>query len=264
MYTNVNGVRLAYSDRGRRHKTALLLIHGFPLDHRLWEAQLRGLSGLVRVIAPDLRGCGSSEMPAGPYSVEQHSDDLAALLDHLGVGRAVVAGLSMGGYVAFAFWRRHPERVQALVLLDTRAEPDSPQAQAARDAAAARAQQIGVVAFAKEMLPRLLAPDSLARPRIVERALSIMAAQPLEGIVRALGALRDRPDSRPTLPTITVPTLVLTGEADVLTPPTDAAAMVAAIPGARQFIVPRAGHLSPLENPRAVNAAFRTFLREVL
>jgi len=199
-------------------------------------------------------------MPPGPYSVEQHSDDLAALLDHLGIGRAIVAGLSMGGYIAFAFWRRHPDRVQALVLLDTRAEPDSPQARAGRDAAAARAQQIGTEAFAKEMLPRLLAPDSLARPRVVERVLAMMAAQPLEGIVRTLGALRDRPDSRPILPTITVPTLVMVGQQDALTPPTDAAAMVAAIPHAGQVIVPRAGHLSPLENPRAVNVALRAFL----
>jgi pimeloyl-ACP methyl ester carboxylesterase len=260
MYATVNGVRLAYSDRGQRHKTALLLIHGFPLDHRLWEAQSRGLSALVRVIAADLRGCGRSEVPAGPYSVEQHAADLAALLDYLEVRRAVVAGLSMGGYVALAFWRRHAERVQGLALLDTRAEPDAPPARAARDAAAARAQEIGAETFAQELLPRLLAPVSLARPRVVKRALAMMAAQPVEGIVRTLGALRDRPDSRPTLPTITVPALVLTGEADTLTPPADSAAMAAAIPHARQVIVPGAGHLSPLENPRAVNAALRKFL----
>ena len=107
MDTTLNGVRIAYHDRGRRHGTALLLIHGFPLDHRMWASQLVGLSADVRVIAPDLRGFGRSEVTPGPLTMEQHADDLAALLDHLAVERAVVAGLSMGGYIAFAFWRRH-------------------------------------------------------------------------------------------------------------------------------------------------------------
>jgi pimeloyl-ACP methyl ester carboxylesterase len=192
--------------------------------------------------------------------MDQHADDLAALLDHLGIRRAIVGGLSMGGYVAFAFWRRHAERVGALILMDTRAEPDGPQARANRDAMAARVQQIGAEALAKEMLPRLLAPDNLAVPHIVERALAIMTGQPVEGIVGTLGALRERADSRPTLPTITVPTLVLNGEADTLTPPADGATMVALIPNAQQVIVPGAGHLSPLENPRAVNGELRRFL----
>ncbi len=107
MDTTLNGVRIAYHDRGRRHGTALLLIHGFPLDHRMWAPQLVGLSPDVRVIAPDLRGFGRSEVTPGPLTMEQHADDLAALLDHLEIERAVVAGLSMGGYIAFAFWRRH-------------------------------------------------------------------------------------------------------------------------------------------------------------
>jgi pimeloyl-ACP methyl ester carboxylesterase len=243
------------------------LIHGFPLDHRLWDAQLAGLSRTMRVIAPDLRGQGqsqglaaTSEVPAGPLTMDQHADDLAALLDHLGIRRAIVAGLSMGGYIAFAFWRSHPVRVQALALLDTRPEPDSPAGQANRDAAAARVKEVGPEVFAREMLPRLLALASLADERISGRALRIMEAQSVAGIVGALGSLRDRGDSRPTLPTITVPTLVLVGEEDVLTPPSDARAMAAAIPDARLVIVPRAGHLSPLENPRVVNAALREFV----
>jgi pimeloyl-ACP methyl ester carboxylesterase len=179
------------------------------------------------------------------------------------VGKAIVAGLSMGGYVAFALWRRHPERVSALALVDTRAEPDSPQAQEARDAAAARVRQIGATDYADEMLPRLLAPSSLADARISARARVIMAAQPVEGIVAALGALRDRPDSRPTLPTISVPTLVLVGEHDSVTPPADAGLMAAAIRGARFEVIPRAGHLSPLENPRRVNRLLREFVRTV-
>jgi pimeloyl-ACP methyl ester carboxylesterase len=195
--------------------------------------------------------------------MDQHADDLAALLDHLSVQRAIVAGLSMGGYIAFAFWRRHAGRVQALILADTRAGPDSTLAWVNRDAAIARVQEVGVEVFAGEMLPRLLAPTSLSDPRPARHALEIMTAQPPVGIMAALGSLRDRDDSRPTLPTINVPVLVLVGEVDTLTPPADGAAMAAAIPDARLVTIPRAGHLSPLENPRAVNTALRTFIRQV-
>jgi pimeloyl-ACP methyl ester carboxylesterase len=169
----------------------------------------------------------------------------------------------MGGYIAFALWRRHPERVQALVLADTRAEPDSLQARANRDAAAIRVREIGPPAYAEEMLPRMLAPANLEDPRISSRALRMMAAQPAGGIVNALGSLRDRPDSRAILPGIAVPVLVIVGSEDSLTPPADALTMANAIPDARLVEVPGAGHLSPLENPRAVNAALREFLREV-
>jgi 3-oxoadipate enol-lactonase len=263
MFTVVNGIRMAYRERGRGHETTLLLVHGFPLDSRLWDAQVAGLSTSVRVIAPDLRGSGRSDVPPGPYSVDQYAGDLLGLLDGLGIGRAIVAGLSMGGYIAFALWRRHPERVQALVLADTRAEPDSPQGRANRDASAVRVREIGPAAFAEEMLPRIMAPANVEDPHVRGRALRMMAKQPVDGIVGALGALRDRPDSSTLLPNITVPALVVVGREDSLTPPADARAMTNAIPGARMVEVPHAGHLSPIENPRAVNAALREFLREV-
>ncbi len=254
-----NGVKLAYRDLGQRHPQTLLVIHGFPFDHRMWQAQLAGLSNDVRVIAPDLRGAGASEVPPGPYSMDQYADDLVALLDHLDVAQAVIAGLSMGGYIAFALWRRHPERVRALALLDTRAEPDSAQGREARNKAIASVQQGSAAAYADEMAPKLLTPDNLADPRIHDRVREMMAAQPTGGIVAALGAMRDRPDSRPTLPTITVPTLVIVGAQDTLTPPADAEALAAGIPNARVEIIPQAGHLSPLENPRRVNPLLRGF-----
>ncbi len=264
MYATVNGVRLFYTDRGKAKRPALLLIHGFPLDHRLWDAQVTALARTMRVIAPDLRGHGASDLPVGPCTMEQHADDLAALLDHLQVSTAVVAGLSMGGYIALAFWRRHAQRVRALALLDTRAEPDSVVARASRDASAARVKAVGAETFAREMLPRLLAPASLVDAKISAAALKMMASQSVAGIAGALGGLRDRADSRPTLPSITAPTLVLVGEADVLTPPADAQAMAAAIPNARLVVVPSAGHLSPMENPKAVNAALRELVRQAL
>ena len=263
MFAQVNGLRLAYGDRGREHETVLLLVHGFPLDRRLWAAQVDPFANMTRVISPDLRGHGRSQVVPGPFTMEQHADDLAALLDHLKVRQTVVAGLSMGGYVAFAFWRRYPKRVRGLILADTRAEPDGAAAQAGRDAAMVTVQQTGAAAYADEMLPRLLAPASQADVKIVGAARKMMAEQPVEGIVGALGGLRDRADSRPTLSTISVPTLVIAGEADAITPPADAQAMAAAIPGARLVVIPRAGHLSPLENPRAFNAAVRTFLRDL-
>ena len=161
-------IRMAYGDRGRgREKRALLLVHGFPLDRRLWAAQVGAFVNMTRVITPDLRGHGKSEIVPGPFTMEQHADDLAALLDHLKVQRVVVAGLSMGGYVTFAFWRRYPERVQGMILADTRAEPDSVAARAGRDAAMIKVQQTGAAAYADEMLPRLLAPASLADVTII-------------------------------------------------------------------------------------------------
>ena len=260
MFAQVNDLRLAYGDRGREHERALLLVHGFPLDRRLWAAQAGAFGTIARVITPDLRGHGKSTIVPGPFTMDQHADDLAALLDYLKIRRAVVAGLSMGAYVAFAFWRRYPGRVRGLILADTRAEPDSAAARAGRDAAMAKVQQIGAAAYVDEMLPRLLAPDSLADGKIVGAARKMMTEQPVAGIIGALGGLRDRPDSRATLPTITVPALVIAGEADVVTPPADAQAMAAAIPGARLAVIPKAGHLTPMENPRAFNAVVRAFL----
>jgi 3-oxoadipate enol-lactonase len=263
MFAQINGIRMVYGDRGRRRETALLLVHGFPLDRRLWAAQVGALANMTRVITPDLRGHGRSRVPPGSFTMEQHADDLAALLDHLRVRRAVVAGLSMGGYVAFAFWRRYPARVQALILADTRAEPDSEAARAGRDAAIVKVQQMGAAAYADEMLPRLLAPGSLADAKITGAARKMMAEQPVAGMVGALGGLRNRADSRATLSTITVPTLVIAGNEDVITPPADAQAMAAAIPDARLAVIPGAGHLTPLENPRAFNAAVRKFLHNL-
>jgi len=260
MIADINGIRLAYEECGRGNTLALLLIHGFPLDGRMWRGQVAALSEVAHVIVPDLRGHGRSEVPPGPYTMEQHADDMAALLDHLGVRRAVIGGLSMGGYVAFAFWRRHRARVRGLALLDTRAEGDSEAARANRDASMRRVREAGVAAFVEDMLPRVLAPASLADPAIADMVRDIMVGQTADGIIGALGGLRDRSDSRALLPGIAVPVLAIGGAEDALTPPADMEALAAAIPDARTVIIPRAGHLSPLEQPAAVNAALSDFL----
>jgi len=263
MYVHVNNLRLAISDRGRQHEMAFLLVHGFPLNRRLWQAQANRLVEAARVLAPDLRGQGYSEAPPGPYTMEQHAEDLRALLDERGIARAIVTGLSMGGYIAFEFWRRYPERVQALVLCDTKAAPDDEEGRANRDRSAQRVREIGVEAFGREMMPRLLARESLEDTQLAGRALAMMSMQTVEGIAGALAGMRDRPDSRPTLSTINVPVLLLFGEQDQFTPPKVGYEMAAALRDARVVVIPRAGHLSPLENPRAVNAALLSFLADV-
>lgn len=263
MDVSVNGVRMTVRERSEVDRPALLLVHGFPLDNRMWDAQLEGLAGQARIIAPDLRGHGLSDAPPGPYSMDQHADDLAALLDQLGASKAIVAGLSMGGYVVLAFWRRHPERVAGIVLLDTRAEADTPASKAGRDVTASRVREAGVGVLADEMMPKLLAPQNLADEQITAPLREMILRQPVEGVVGALGALRDRADGTSTLPTITVPTLVIVGEEDAITPLADAERMAVQIRGAQLVIIPQAGHMSPMENPGAVNPAFVELISRV-
>jgi len=258
----VNGVSLAVDIRGEG--TAVLFVHGYPYDHTIWEAQMTALEGYWR-IAPDLRGLGQSDAPDLGYSMATYAADLAALLDALGVDEVVLCGLSMGGYIAFEFLRSWRRRVRGLILVDTRAEADSPEGRRARDASAALARDRGAAAIAEEMLPKSLTPATLARsPEMVERVRAMMAATPVAGIVGALSAMRDRTDSTPLLPTLAdIPTLILVGELDEPTPPARAREMAEAIPGARYVVIPGAGHLSPVEGADQVTLALREFLRSL-
>jgi YbgC/YbaW family acyl-CoA thioester hydrolase len=255
---DVGGVTLAADLRG--DGPALLLVHGFPLDRTLWAHQVATLAGWRR-IAPDLRGLGLSDVPAEGYSMAAYADDLAGLLDRLGERRAVIVGLSMGGYVAFEMLRRHRERIAGLILVDTRAEADAPEAKADRDQMIALAREDGVRAVARRMLPRLLGRSTQhAQPRLVERVREMMARAPLAGVVGAVAAMRDREDATPLLAGIGVPTLVIVGQEDEMTPPPVARAMTAAIPSAAMTVIPGAGHLTPLEEPTAVTRVCAEFL----
>lgn len=256
---SVNGVNLVVDVRGRG--PAILFIHGYPLSHTVWEPQLAGLEGWTR-IAPDLRGMGQSDAPDLGYSMATYAEDLLALLSALGVERAVLCGLSMGGYVAFEILRRAPERVRGLVLMDTRAEADTPEGRRARETAMALARDGGSVAIAESMLPKILSPTVQAEnPSLVERVRQMMAATPVAGITGAIGALRDRPDSTGLLLELAeMPTLVIVGEQDQLIPPDKVRAMAAAIPGARFELVKGAGHLPTLERPDATTALLGEFL----
>lgn len=256
----VNGVRLAVETAGEG-PGAVLFIHGFPLDRTIWAPQLAGLSGW-RLVAPDLRGMGRSDAPTTGYSMAGYAADLRGLLDHLGLDRVVLCGLSMGGYVAFECLRQWRDRVAGLVLMDTRADADTPEGRSGRDAMIAVAREEGVPAVAAAMLPRLLRPSiHVERPGLPEQVLAMMARTPVDGLVGALEALRGRPDSRPLLPTLAgLPTLVVVGEDDGLTPPAAARAMAEAIPGAELEVVPKAAHLPTLEQPVLTTALLQRFL----
>jgi len=252
---------MVYEDRGRGQP--VLLIHGYPLNRTLWEPQIEELAAPVRLIAPDLRGHGKSDPVPGPYSMDLLADDCHALLETMKVTQPViVAGLSMGGYVAFAFYRKYAARVAGLVLAATRPGPDSPEGQANRDKSAALAREKGVDAVVEAMLPKMLSPKSYeAKPEVVARARRIMATASLEGVVGALMGMKERPDSTPTLSQIDKPTLILHGADDQLIPPKEAEAMQAAIKNSTLKILPEAGHLLNLEQPELFNQALRDFLR---
>jgi pimeloyl-ACP methyl ester carboxylesterase/acyl-CoA thioesterase FadM len=255
----VNGVNLAVDIRGRG--PAILFIHGYPLDHAMWEPQLGALDGWMR-IAPDLRGMGQSDAPDLGYSMATYADDLLALLTTLGVDKAVVCGLSMGGYVAFEMLRRAPERIRALVVIDSRAEADTAEGRRARDAEAAKAREGGPDAIADAMMPKLFDNRATAVDQAIQdQVRRVIVATPYAGLLGAIGALRDRPDSFALLRSLKeLPALVVVGEEDKLTPPERAQAMVDVLPQGELVVVPGAGHLSSLERPDVVTSALRGFL----
>ncbi|MBI3287797.1 MAG: alpha/beta fold hydrolase [Chloroflexi bacterium] len=250
-----------YLDQGGPEGPALLLIHGFPFDSSMWEPQISALRDKYRVIAPDLRGHGASSAPEGVYSMELLAEDLRRLLDHLKTKRVILGGLSMGSYIAFAFYRKYAELVRALILADTRPQADTPEGQKAREDLAQLATNEGSRAVAERLLPRLLTEPTREHNNLVVRWVNYMIQNTsIQGLVGALRGMAQRADSTDLLPQISVPTLILVGERDILTPPADAQRMAELIPGARLEIIPEAGHLSNLENPQEFNRILREFL----
>ncbi len=257
----VGGIEMVYDAMGKG--TPLLLVHGFPLDRTLWAPQLRALTRRCRVVAPDLGGFGESTGSA-PYSMDRWADDLAALLAALAIDRATIAGISMGGYIAFALWRRHRPRVRALVLASTRASGDAEGTRRRRRDTIALARASGAAAVADAMLPSMLgATTHERRPEVVAAAREMMAHAPVEGIVGASEAMLARPDATPTLATIDVPTLIVAGDEDAIVPLDEARVMHAAIAGSRLEILPRAGHLVNLERPAAFNHVLEELVAQI-
>jgi 3-oxoadipate enol-lactonase len=261
MIAQLPGFQMGFDDSG--DGMPVVFLHGFPHDRTLWASQRLALAPRVRCIVPDLRGFGHSSTH-GPFSMDQYADDVVQLLDWRSVERAVVCGLSMGGYVAMALWRRHPERVHGFVFCDTKAGADTDEGMAKRDDAIALVKRDGARAIVDAQLTGMVSPSTRERRADVVNSLrAMMGRQPAAGMIGALQALRDRPDSRETLRTITVPTLVVVGEDDVLTPIKEARAIAEALPASarvRLEIIASAGHVPCLERPAATTHALSDFL----
>lgn len=261
MIAPINGIQLSYDDIGAG--LPIVFLHGFPLDRSMWAPQVGALMRQGRCIAPDLRGFGTST-PAPPYSMDQYADDVAALLDALGARPAVVIGLSMAGYIAFAFWRRHRAKVRALVLADTRASADTDEGREKRRRLIEVARARGGGTVAEMQIGSMVGETTRRRrPEVVETVRAMMAAAPVEGIIGALEAMMARPDSTPALATIAVPTLIVVGEEDTLTPPAEAQAMHEKIRGSRLEVIAQAGHVCNLERPAAFTHVVSEFVEGV-
>ena len=245
----------------RSPSPALVLLHGFPFDHTLWTAQLAELGDSVRVLAPDLPGFGTSAALRGAATMDSLARAVLGWADGLGLDRFVLAGHSMGGYVALALARLAPTRLRGLALVSTRSGADNPAAQEGRAQLAAAITERGLQAAVDAMLPKLLGPEAdRAQPALRERVADLMLRQPPGGSAEMLRAMAARPDSTPLLPRLPGPVLVLHGAGDATIPPSEATAMAAAIPHATLVLIPGVGHLPMLETPAAVNSALRALL----
>jgi pimeloyl-ACP methyl ester carboxylesterase len=254
---------LAYEGRGTSGP-AVILLHGFPLDRGMWRGQLAGLGARARVVAPDLPGAGHSPVPGvDVLTIEAIADAVVGLCDALGFQRFVLAGLSMGGYVALDVARRHAGRLAGLVLMDTRAEPDTEEQKQERQVSADRLLAEGSGFFIEKSLSKWLSKDTLEkRPDVVHAVTQMARTASHAGMAATLRGLGARRDARPELAAIGVPTLVLCGDEDAITPPDGMRALAAAIAGATFTLVP-GGHFAPFEHPAEVNAALVRFLGQL-
>jgi 3-oxoadipate enol-lactonase len=259
---------IAYLDSapGDRSRPALLLLHAFPLGAHMWEPQFRDLARDARIIAPDLRGFGGSSDPlpagVGP-SIDDFADDAIVLIRELGIGPVILAGLSMGGYAAFSVMRRAPDLVRSLILSDTRASADTLQARAGRKAMLALVEREGPQGVARDMMPKLLGRTTRERnPDAQETVRRLIKRHSPQAIHNAVLRMMERPDARPLLPSISVPTLVIVGEEDELTPPSAAEEIAQGIPGATLVRIAGAGHLPNLEQSGPFDASIQAFLQQ--
>lgn len=261
MKKHVNGTEIFVQDQGQG--TPVILLHGFPLDHRMWQSQMETLSANYRVLAPDFRGMGQSDLPVTPMSLTQYAQDILALMDELRIEKATLGGFSMGGYVAFALLRLAPERFSALILANTRPEPDGQEGRKNRLNMAVSLYDKGAAAARDAMLPKLVTEAThQEQPQLIDSLKVIMDSMPAEGLVHASIAMAYRADSVDLLPTISVPTLVIAGEQDAIAPPDVMKSMADQIPGANFHVIPSASHITPMEKPEAFNDLVLAFLKE--
>lgn len=263
----ISSTELSYIDRGAG--LPVLLVHGFPLDHSMWDAQIEALANSARVLVPDLRGFGRTPLAAGDgergITMEAYADDLAEFLDAVGVREPIVfAGLSMGGYIGWQFVRKHAARLRALAALDTRAVADTEEASDGRLKMAERVAEWGSGRVAEMMGPKLFAPATFEnKPEVVAAVRKVVEGTSPAGIAAAQRGMAIRPDVTSMLPSIRVPTLVLVGELDAISPPAEMKKIADAIPDAQYVVVPRSGHMTTMEEPAAVNVALEGFLQQI-
>ncbi|MGB8343599.1 MAG: alpha/beta fold hydrolase [Ktedonobacteraceae bacterium] len=261
MKTTVNGVTLAYNDHGAGWP--IIFLHAFPLNRSMWEGEIKALlqQGRYRLVALDWRGFGESEIAGDSSTMDLFADDVAGLMDRLGMQDAILCGLSMGGYAAFAFLRKYPQRVKGLILADTRPGADTPDARDNRESVARLAETGGTGAIADLQLPRVISAETRQRhPDVEARIRQLIDSAMPQGIAAASRGMALRADSSDLLERISVPTLVIVGEQDALTPPDVAQEYAARIPNAQLITIPHAGHLSNLEQPEAFLRAVSGFL----
>ncbi len=243
----------------------VVLLHPFPANHEFWLPVAEALATRYRVVLPDLRGHGDSVVGNGPATMEKHASDIARMMDDAEIGRAPLVGVSIGGYVLFEFWRRYRGRVAAFGLCNTKAPADSAEARAARLQAANDVLERGTELFFESMVPRLLGKTTReARPDLVEGALRMMRKMSPEDVAQVQRGMAERPDSVDTLKTINVPTLLVTGDEDILTGMNEAELMRQHIAGSQLRVIAKAGHYSPWEQPEEVGKLLRRFLDEIV
>jgi 3-oxoadipate enol-lactonase len=242
----------------------VVLLHPFPTHHEFWLPAAQALSSRYRLILPDFRGHGDSGIGQGPATMAKHAADISRVMDDTGIGCAAFVGVSIGGYALFEFWRRHRDRVFALVFCNTKAQADAPEVRSARLKTAAEVIERGTEPFFEGMIPKLLGDTTRAtRPDLVDGALRMMRKMSAEDVAMVQRGMAERPDSVATLRNIDVPTLVVTGEEDALTGPAEAELMRQNIAGSQLRIIPKAGHFAAWERPQEVGELLREFLDSV-
>ena len=263
---DVRGTSIHYAERNAQRADALVLLHAFPVHGGMWREVMDGLPATWRVIVPDFRGFGESggAGETAAFTIEALADDVQAMVEQLGLGKVVLAGLSMGGYVALAFAKKYPQSLRGLVLLDTKAGADTAEGKENRDRMIAIAREKGAKPIAQAMLGKMIPAETAAhRPTLAQELLEMMESTRAETIAHALAAMRDRPDRTGELALIKVPTLVGVGDQDEITPVEVAREMAAKIPGARLKVFTGSGHMSAMEQPSQVAAAVTEFLARI-
>ncbi|MCC6800826.1 MAG: alpha/beta fold hydrolase [Anaerolineae bacterium] len=251
-------INLHYAEAGRG--PAVVLVHGFPFSHRIWDAQMMALGRNYHVIAPDLRGFGESAAPEEGYGMDDFAGDIVALLVRLGIDRAVWVGHSMGGYITLAALRRWPSRVRAAAFVATHAHPDTPEKKLQREISADSAMLNGVGDMAFSMMGTIFASEVDRQGAMAQSIYEIMVGATPQAVAGSLRGMAARPDSRPMLAELSIPTLVIAGEDDEMVGAELTGELAELIPGAHYVIIPGAGHMPMVEQPDATTNALRAFL----